>query len=64
MTMSFVERTREFGVLSFGTGMGRRNRRGRARSLLGDVGLADVAGRPPTQLSVSADLDPGPRRPR
>ena len=38
-------------VAMFGTGLTRRQRRDRARTLLADVGLADMEGRPPTKLS-------------
>lgn len=38
-------------VAMFGTGLRRRERRDRARSLLDDVGLAGMEARPPTKLS-------------
>jgi ABC-type lipoprotein export system ATPase subunit len=38
-------------VAMFGTGLSRRERRDRARSLLADVDLTDMEARPPTKLS-------------
>jgi putative ABC transport system ATP-binding protein len=38
-------------VAMFGTHLGRRERRDRARALLADVSLAGIAARPPTRLS-------------